>query len=87
MVIKFTKMDLFKVEDKYRLAHCISADLALGKGIAVEFNNRFNLRVYLNNIRPKPIDEYGDPAANYCIKIGRVYNLITKRYYYNKPTY
>ena len=34
--------DLFNVDKKYYLAHCISADFALGKGIAVEFNKRYD---------------------------------------------
>lgn len=29
--------DLFSVDDSYHLAHCISADFALGAGIAVQF--------------------------------------------------
>lgn len=38
------KKDLFTVDDKYYLAHCISSDCKLGAGIAVEFQKRFNLR-------------------------------------------
>lgn len=37
-------MDLFSVPNDYYLAHCISADFALGAGIAVEFNKRFDMR-------------------------------------------
>lgn len=36
--------DLFTDSDEYYLAHCISADFALGAGIAVEFDKRFDMR-------------------------------------------
>ena len=41
MEFREEKRDLFSVPDDYYLAHCISADFAMGKGIAVEFNRRF----------------------------------------------
>lgn len=44
MEYKEEKKDLFDVSDDYFLAHCISADFGMGKGIAVEFNKRFNLK-------------------------------------------
>lgn len=47
MIIKEIKKDLFTVSDDYALAHCISADFALGAGIAKEFDKRFNCRHYL----------------------------------------
>lgn len=42
MIYKEEKRDLFSVPDNYYLAHCTSADFALGKGIAVEFDKRFD---------------------------------------------
>lgn len=36
--------DLFSVSEDYYLAHCISADFGMGKGIVVEFNKRFDLK-------------------------------------------
>ena len=36
------RKDLFSVQDEYYLAHCISADFGMGKGIVVEFNKRYN---------------------------------------------
>lgn len=44
MIIKEVKKDLFTVSDDYALAHCISADFALGAGIAKEFDRRFDAR-------------------------------------------
>ena len=33
--------DLFSAPVTASLAHCVSADLHMGKGVAVEFRNRF----------------------------------------------
>lgn len=82
-------MDLFKAPEDFYLAHCISADFGMGKGIAVEFNKRFNTKNnlisrfpdYLDTFRSYGIKDYGD-----CILDGRVLNLITKMNYYQKPT-
>lgn len=78
MILKEEKRNLFDVEDKYYLAHCISSDCAMGAGIAVEFQKRFNLR--------NKLLEY-DTEYPKCIRIGRVFNLITKDKYWHKPTY
>ena len=72
------KMNLFTVPDKYYFAHCISADYALGAGIAVEFQKRFHLKEKLNDC--------GTHIYPDCIKIDRVFNLVTKNKYWNKPT-
>lgn len=34
--------DLFDMPEDYSLAHCVSSDLRLGKGIALEFKRRYN---------------------------------------------
>ena len=78
MILKEEKRNLFEVDDKYYLAHCISEDCAMGAGIAVDFQKRFNLRNKLFKCNIKY------PT---CIPVGRVYNLITKAKYWNKPTY
>jgi hypothetical protein len=72
------KMNLFDVSDDYCLAHCISADCKLGAGIAVTFERKFHLRSQLN-LAPRVF-----PSV---VRTGKVFNLITKRYYYDKPTY
>ena len=38
MIYREEVRDLFSVPDDYYLAHCISADFGMGKGIVVEFN-------------------------------------------------
>lgn len=77
------KMNLFDADDKYYFAHCISSDAALGAGIAKEFQKRFRLRdKIIAKIKEYPLGYYPK-----CILIGKVFNLVTKKYYYNKPTY
>lgn len=82
------KQDLFTVDDTYYLAHCISADFEMGKGIAVQFNYFFNMKNKLKNKYHGYLRKfccsniYGD-----CILENQVLNLITKEQYWNKPTY
>lgn len=77
------------VGEEYWLAHCISADFVLGAGIAVEFANRFNERNVLK-------DKYGsnyyrdfEQFGSYCLvdEFAKVFNLVTKKNCYDKPTY
>lgn len=73
------KMDLFTVDGKYSLAHCISADYKMGAGIAVEFVKRFDMK--------KSVMSVGTGTYPDCIYINRVFNLVTKERYWHKPTY
>ncbi len=81
------KCNLFSVSEDYFLAHCISADFGMGKGIVVEFNKRFDMKNCL-------LEKYPDYHSYYnrcriggdCILEGRVLNLITKERYYEKPS-
>lgn len=79
MIIREEKRDLFSVDQKYALAHCISSDYALGAGIAVEFNKRFNMR--------KRLEEIGSHMYPECVPVDNVFNLVTKERYWHKPTY
>lgn len=47
--MRFTQQqgDLFELADEYYIAHCISSDLALGKGIAAEFVERYDMKTNL----------------------------------------
>lgn len=80
--------DLFSVSDDYYLAHCISADFGMGKGIVVEFNKRFDMKRKLQTCFGGYLEEF---VENYyqsdCLMMGRVFNLITKERYWQKPTY
>ena len=79
--------DLFTVPEDYYLAHCISADFGMGKGIVVEFNKRFNLKRKLQTKYPDYINQYTHKRiGGDCLLEGRVLNLITKERYFHKPT-
>lgn len=79
------KKDLFAVSNEYYLAHCISADFGMGKGIVVEFNKRFNLKNKLKQKYPDYLRTFQWTHGD-CIQEGKVLNLITKERYYEKPS-
>jgi len=84
MNITSEKRDLFTVQNDYYLAHCISADYALGAGIALIFNKKYNMSAKLNNLYPT--DNY-DKYIGKALLIDNVFNLVTKERYFYKPTY
>ena len=79
--------DLFKDAQGRILAHCISADFALGAGIAVKFRE-MGVRDMLKREYPDYLSRWNKGE---CIvtETGGVTtcNLITKRYCNEKPTY
>lgn len=81
MTITEEKRNLFSVDDDYYFAHCISNDFALGAGIAVEFNHRYNMREKLLSSFPNGVT-IGD-----AVLIERTFNLVTKEKCFHKPTY
>ena len=88
MVYNEIQKDLFTVSEDYYLAHCISADFGMGKGIVIEFNKRFNMRYkLLTQFGTSCITAWDKNPKGQCIKEDRVFNLITKRNYWLKPTY
>lgn len=88
MLYKEIRKDLFDMPEDYYLAHCISADFGMGKGIVVEFNKRFDMKRKLQATHPDYINQYTHyKMCGDCILEGRVFNLITKERYYQKPTY
>ena len=79
--------DLFSVPNDYYLAHCISADFGMGKGIVVEFNKRFDIKRKLQSKYPDYLNQFTrHRIGGDCILEGRVLNLITKERYWMKPT-
>ena len=87
MTYKEEIRDLFSVSDDYCLAHCISADFGMGKGIVVEFNKRFDMKNRLQVKNPDYLHRYNQHRiGGDCILEGRVLNLITKERYWMKPT-
>lgn len=82
MNYKIIKDDVFNQKECYYV-HCISRDYALGAGIAVEFNKRYNMRDRLLELakkKPETLEEK-------CIEVDNGFNLITKEKWWNKPTY
>ena len=78
MTLSYKKGNLFDLKSHY--AHCISADYALGAGIARQFRDKFDMR-------NKLIQRHPSPKVGECVLIENTFNLITKDRYYNKPTY
>lgn len=75
------QQDLFDLGDDYMLAHCISADARMGKGIAVQFRERFGLENLQEQAKQEPLE------IGRCYPVGRTLNLVTKAKFSNKPTY
>lgn len=88
MILNEKKGNLFDLDEKYTLAHCISLDCEMGKGIAVKFDKKFRgMKAFLKNrIETCDIDF---PVTIPCFSNRklRVFNLITKKNYWGKPTY
>lgn len=92
MTYKEVKGDLF-ASDAEILVHCISADFALGAGIAKTFRDKYGVRNEL--FRRYPANNWN--GHGYCLyTIGEknvrdnarvVANLVTKERYWHKPTY
>ena len=88
MTYKEEIRDLFTVPEEYYLAHCISADFGMGKGIVIEFNKRFDMKRKLQSKYPDYINEWHRRKWSFnCILEDKVFNLITKERYFHKPTY
>jgi len=71
---------LFDLKDESTvLAHCVSSDLAMGKGIALSFRNKWG--------RP---EKKKVSSCLYVQEVGKnltIYHLVTKARYWQKPSY
>ena len=86
MKLNEKKGNLFELNNKYTLVHCISEDCEMGAGIATEFKKRFGMKSYLlETIQQVP--KYYPCAILYPFSKQKVINMITKKKYWNKPTY
>lgn len=86
MLYEEKNQDLFMVSDDYFLMHCISADFCMGKGIAIEFVKRFDMKNKLQSKYFNFFPEYKRKGGIALIE-GRVINLVTKEKFWQKPTY
>lgn len=75
--------DLFTASKDCALAHCISADIALGAGIAKEFAKR-GIKEQLRYWNFRPV---GKTLVTQATDWIMEFNLVTKEKYYQKPTY
>lgn len=80
MLIDIINDDLFKSNDN--LAHCVSEDMKMGKGIALIFKEKYGSVDKLLE-QKKTVGEVA--YIKYENKF--IFYLITKRVYYGKPTY
>lgn len=92
MIYKEEKRDLFSLPREYMLVHCISADYALGAGVAKVFRDRYkvkealmllnNRNVWNNTGRCQIVSVMNENGESIFVA-----NLVTKCRYYHKPTY
>ena len=82
MNITVETRDLFTMPHGYYLAHCISADFALGAGIAKTFDNVYNMKFKLY----RNYDNYEYHGGD-ALPVDNVFNLVTKNKCWHKPTY
>ena len=79
MSFREERMNLFDVDESWHLAHCVASDLAMGAGIAVPMNAKFDLR--------RKIRESGEDLRHpTCVLVDGVFNMITKARSFQKPT-
>ncbi len=96
MMYKEETRDLFSINEEsecrpFCYVQCISADFAMGKGIAAEFNRRFNTKTALICEKGKNVldkwDDMKPDERGMCLKTYNTFNLVIKRNYWDKPTY
>lgn len=87
MILNEQKGNLFELDYKYSLAHCISEECAMGAGIAVAFDKEFRgMKNYCK--RAVEVNNLHFPCVIPFINNERtIFNMITKKVYYSKPTY
>lgn len=82
--------NLFNCPKGTYFVQCGSADLALAAGIAVQFNERFDIKNRIRENYPNGVYDtlYGERMWKVeCIFKDPVFTLITKEHHYDKPTY
>ncbi|CAF1278841.1 unnamed protein product [Adineta steineri] len=73
--------DLFSVASNVSLAHCVSQDMSMSKGIATLFRNKFG---QINELKNQNVSVGG---CAYIISNDRhIFYLVTKEKYFYKPT-
>ena len=88
MIYREIKQNIFKLNrNEYFFAQCISADMAMGAGIALQFNKHFNTKeLMLKRYDRSYVAQLWEDTGGECLPCGNVFNLITKKHYWDKPT-
>lgn len=88
MVYEEINKDLFEyIGEDVKFVQCVSADLAMGAGIAVQFNKHFDTKnKAIAKYGEKPLRDWDSCFPAQCIDVDEVFCLVTKRNYWNKPT-
>ena len=90
MIYEELKGEVFSEAPIFKFIQCISADLAMDKGITVDFNEKYDTKTKMYEMNPYTLISEWDsqPAAvqGFCVYSEPVFNLVTKRRYYDKPT-
>ena len=87
MIIREEQRDLFTVPTDYILVHCISADFAMGAGIAKEFARRGVKAQLQRDYQDIEDIEVGDCLVSDATDWRCEFSLVTKEKYWQKPTY
>lgn len=73
--------DVLGAPSEFVVAHCISADLRLGAGIARSIQERYGPRQELNRVR------HAVGTAAFTSTGRPIYHLVTKRRFFHRPSY
>ena len=83
--IKIIQDDLLNYSK--HIAHCISSDLAMSKGIALQINKKYGTRQYLRNHRNHRKPKINDILMHRVNNKKIIFNIVTKENYFDKPNY
>lgn len=73
--------DIFETPEEFHLVHCVSGDLKLSRGIALEFRRRYGHIEKLKQQHPKKTE-----VAYFKLGSRYILNLVTKETFWKKPT-
>ncbi|KAL4083034.1 hypothetical protein QTP88_028364 [Uroleucon formosanum] len=73
--------DIFETPEEFHLVHCVSGDLKLSRGIALEFRRRYGHIEKLKQQHPKKTE-----VAYFKLGSRYILNLVTKEKCWQKPT-
>ena len=89
MIIRREYGDIFDLKyAKIHKAHCVSADLALGAGIAKKMDDAYHIKDQIKT-GMEQLERDGEsfhvPFPG-VVRTGNIYNVVTKQKYFHKPT-